>query len=333
MTLTPEATQALYADPSGQSLSEQLTAAYQRNLEGGVATPSAGDSLLSVAATAVAEARATAASDEVVPLAGLSPEFGDLLASKHRQAELLFGRISVDVPSMTEFARAGFDLPKLDRSFEAMTRKGLAPELVLAPVLPQEQWVALFQDLQDDPSVNHDNRIQNGGLYIDNDVSSHWDELEATDHTTSLDGQDWQVLVVPGTPKPPVLNVDHTGSDGKAAPSRMKLGRRVSGSALAEQLTNQATELGLNPESLTADNLHPTISAYLSLQAAQLEAAQPPLDASTWSWLHGTFDASGTLRAPSGRWSSVVGQVGLGWYGVDNRSGHLGVRLPVWGEA
>ena len=37
MPLTPEATNVLYADATGASLEAQLTAAYERNLVGGVA--------------------------------------------------------------------------------------------------------------------------------------------------------------------------------------------------------------------------------------------------------------------------------------------------------
>jgi hypothetical protein len=339
MTLSPEATQALYADPSGQSLAEQLTAAYQRNVEGGVATPTIGDSLLEFATAAVAEATATEATrPEAAPLAGLSPEFGDLLASKFHQTDQLLDRIGIAMPQATEFARAGFDFPRLNRSFETMTALGLQPELVLAPVLPQEQWVSLFQELQNDPSVNH-GHIKAGGLYIDSEVSSHWDELEDKNaHTLYTGGQGWQVLVLPGTDRPPILNVDHHGSDGTAPPSapRKRLGRHTAASTtttmLAKPLATQATNQGLDPESLTADDLHPTISAYLTLQAAKLQADQPPLDASsTYSWLHGTF-GTGNLQAPYGHWDPGRGRVVVSRNGVGGRFDSLGVRLPVWGE-
>jgi len=315
--LTPEATQALYADPSGLSLTEQLTAAYQRNTETGLATPLP-ESLATIAAAAVAEAQAR--TPDIQPLTGVAAEFATAAETSRAASHELFDRVGLRTPELSEFAAAGFNFARLGSAHEAMAKLGLEPELVFAPSnLTLMGWEQVFSNLEYDTSVNADGRIKSGGLWVHDDVKANWNKLNpnASDHSINIDGTDWQVLVVPGTNRPPIVNVDHNGKDGRK---------------LSRDIEKQARDIGIHNPALTGSNLHPTIASYLTLQATKLQSNQDPLDSANYTWLDGEFGDKSNLRAPGGDWGSGDGQVLLFWGDVGDRVDSLGVRLPVWGD-
>ena len=314
MTLTPEATHALYADPSGLSLTEQLTAAYERNVTEELAPRVLPDALALVAATAIAEARA--ATPDVRSLPELLADFRSTLEISRLASLEVFGPLGIKPPELTEFVEAGIDFTRLGAAYEIMQDHGLQPEIVIAPVLSVEQWKQSFQALQDDPFVNHDKRIQNGGLYIDDAVATNWETINANDHSVIIDGQEWQVLVVPGTDEPPVTSLDHNGTlaDGTFPTKLLELG----------------DTLDLN---LADDPLHPGLASYLTLQATKLHSLQPPLYEAGYTWLDGEFGIPDSPQAPQGFWGSGRGQVGVSWDVVGFRNDFLGVRLPVLGTS
>ena len=313
--LTPEAIQVLYADASGLSLEQQLAAAYERNVASGLVETTVTESLASVAAAAVAQAQATAP-ETPRPTANLDPTFQSVAETALDSTATLLERIGITTPTLAEFASSGdvaFGL--LSRGYEAMQETNLEPQVVFSPVLSLEQWRDLYQRLQADSSVNHDGRIKNGGLYIDDNIRSNWEGLQPSeDDTVEINGLSWQVLVLPGTNKPPQVNIVHNGHD-------------VNG--LNGALAEQATDTGVPEDELTPDKIHPTIAAYLTAQASKLQSGESPLDNATYTWLSGTFqDAS---QVPDGYWDPGNGRVGLLWVGVGILNGALGVRLPVWG--
>jgi hypothetical protein len=305
----------LYSDASGLSLEQQLAAAYERNVVSGLVEKTVPESLASVAAAAVAEAQATAP-ETPPPTANLDPTFQSVAETALDSTATLLERIGITTPTLAEFAGSGdvaFGL--LSRGYEAMQGLNLEPQLVFAPVLAPEQWADLYKHLQDDPSVNHDGRIKNGGLYIDDSIRSNWEGLQPSeDDTVEINGLSWQILVLPGTNKPPQVNIDHNGHDENG---------------LNSALTEQATDTGVSADELTEDKMHPSMAAYLTAQASKLQSGESPLDNATYTWLSGTFqDAS---QAPGGCWGPGGGQVYLGWGDVGFRVDRRGVRLPVWG--
>src|SRR5260370_37145216 len=112
MTLTPEATQALYADDSGLTLTEQLTAAYDRNVtDGRIAAP---ETVAAAGAAALAQAHAVAMEKpDVQLLPNLDPGFQAIAETAHRTSTQLFERIVVDTPDLHESAAAGITFARL----------------------------------------------------------------------------------------------------------------------------------------------------------------------------------------------------------------------------
>lgn len=315
MPLSPETTRVLYSDPNtGLSLEDQLTAAYERNLAAGQAVVEVTTTLADVAAAAAAEATSLAAEAGCLP--ELSKEFTSTAETSRFANSEVFAALGLETPSLGELAAAGIDFLKLETAHKTLEHLGHEPSLVIAPLLPAEDWKTVFQTLQDNPRVNHDNRIKEGGLYIDDSIETNWDQLNDSPHTVTVNGQGWQVLVLPGTSRPIETSLDHKGATNAA-----KLGY---------SLYTTAQELDIPHEALTPDNLHPTIAAYLTHQATLLHTLETPLDGTTYSWLSGTFQDGS--RAPRGYWYSVDGQVRVYWDVVGYRDGGLGVRLPVWGN-
>ncbi len=215
------------------------------------------------------------------------------------QSEQLFGRVNLTVPPVDRLAESGVDFAALGAAYERMDAAGLEPRLVLAPVMNTGEWSDLYRRLEADPGVNRNGGIKNGGLYIDSSVGSAWAELSSVPDT------------VPST----------TTQDTAGGNVNWTL-RLLPG-------TNRPTETSVAHNDPSYPD-KPTVHEYLALQANLLQNGEEPIDDSTWTWLDGTFENG--LRAPSGLWYSVGGQVRLRWGGVDNRLGNLGVRLPVWGE-
>ena len=209
----------------------------------------------------------------------------------------LYARIGKLVPTPEEL------VDQYDVNFAAMavlwrTEKGLGhePEIVLAPAdLTVADAKALYQNLQDDATVNHDKRIQNGGLYIADSVAANWDIMTKP----KPDELDWTLRIIPGTPTPTVVNISHDGKD--------KHGNQLS------------------------PPTHPTIPEYLTLQAMLLQADRSPIDDGIYyTWLNGEFSTKNSgAAAPHGGWNSGNGQVDVSWRDVGDRYDSLGSRSPV----
>lgn len=327
MPLTPEAHHALYADEAGVPLEAQLEAALARNVASGLAGAEA-TSLAGVAAALIVEA--TTATTPNGTLEDLSVDFQDTLIHVTDHETALFKCLNLAVPSSEAFAEAGVNFVQLSDAWETMAELNLKPELILAPVLTVDEWKAVYQELQDSPTVNHEGGITNGGLWVHYDVASNWEALQANDHTIAVNGKAWQVLVLPGTDKPPVVNVNHSG-------------RTADGDWV--ELAQQASKLGITlsefAKSEHARNI--TIPAYLTLQANRLlanipyGAVSPVVDTESSTWLHGEVKSDlpnplPPLWAPFGRWGAEGGRVDLYWRDIAFRQDNLGVRLPRWGK-
>ena len=258
-----------------------------------------------------------------VTLPNLDPNFRSLLETSHTASSELFQALDFTPPELTAFSEVGVDLAKLQTAHETMMQSDLAPEIVIAPILSVEQWKQLYKGLEDDQTINQDGRIKDGGLYIDDTVANHWDELmqQTIDnaHTVQDDqGIAWHILVMPGTDRPPVLKVGHNGTNVQ----------NQRDTTLQQQIDSIFGQFATVLEDIP---LHPSTPAYLTLQAARLQANTPPLDNNTRTWLQGTFTENNSLRAPGGRWSPGNGRVDVRWFEVGDRRDYLGVRLPVWG--
>jgi hypothetical protein len=241
-------------------------------------------------------------------LGELPGDFRNKLVASHQATEELFARIGLTTPPINvimSLARAGADPLHLGNEYNRMHQEGHQPELVLSPRLPSAQWRNVYTSLTADPAIpNNPLKEQDDGhgLYINNEVEAAWDNLDFVPEGV-LVINDWTLRLIPGTPKPTQMDIDHAGNykDG-------------SGQIMQFQ--------GVG---------HPTVNEYLTLQAIRIQSGQSPIDAQTWSWLDGTFGNNGS-RAPDGRWNSGRGRVVVGCNGVGFRSGRLGVRVPVGGK-
>ena len=322
MPLTPEAGHALYADETGVPLEVQLEAALARNIAGGLAVAEM-TSLSSVASGLLAEA------DDSTLLTinseGLSVDFADTLTDMFTHEGVLFSKIGLEVPSPLAFTEAGVDFARLSKAWGAMLELDMQPELVIAPVLPIKEWKAVFQALQDDPYINHDDGIRNGGLKIAHEVAGSWDGLQNHGNSVQIKGNRWDVCVMTGTDQPPLNQINHFGKDYR------------SDIYFSDELTSSARAMGLDVSNLSSHMIHPTISAYLTLQAnrffanSYLGSATPPVDnAESNTWLHGT--TTDRTQAPRACWYGGDGQVRVILSRVTLKREYIGVRLPVWGS-
>lgn len=314
MPLTPEAHHALYADGGGVSLEAQLEAALARNITGGLVVAET-VSLARVAATAVAEAPTA----EGIGLANLSLEFTATAEIARDANTELFGTVGIRTPELSEFAAAGVDFNRLESELRFLETVEVRPEVVIAPVLSVDTWQTVFQELQDNPRANRDGRIKNGGLLIVDQAVSHWNELLVHDSSVEIDGQRWDVLILPGTGRPEVVEANHSGIDNRGN--------------LSDTLVSIAVEAGGSVDDLGANTIHPTISAYLTLQARRLYTKELPIDQATFTWLHGEFGDPSSLQAPNGSWTIGDGRVRLCVDDVSFRDVNLGIRLPIWGTS
>ena len=217
-------------------------------------------------------------------------------------AKQIFDRINLAIPTVEECALAGIDLGALGEAYEQMQADGLEPAIVLAPNLDLVSWHDIYKDLEEDIAVNRDDHIENGGLSVDNIVDGEWAKLVTPPNDVPVvsahDGEhSWTLRLIPSTPQPAETVVDHD--------------------------YNEAA--------------HPTISEYLSLQAARLQTSQDPLDADRYTWLNNSTVRAGNhiIQAPVGYWESGESWSNRGWVSIcqinaSHRTGRLGVRPPVW---
>lgn len=319
MPLTPEADHALYADETGVPLEAQLEAALARNTVSRLAVEET-TSLASIALAAVSEALLITPTNQSAQFGEVPPTLQDVILSSHFVSEELLGSVGIEMPAIADFEDAGTKFKILAAGYEVMTKLGLEPEVVFAPVLLLKQWRAVYKSLQDNPRVNTDGHIQNGGLSISPEIEESWDGLQDTSNSIHINGQDWQVSVMPATPRSPIVNIDHAGKSGLVATNSVQ-----------ELLYSIEVATGFSlPYKLKAD--HPTIASYLTLQATRLYTLEPPLDSSTSTWLHGAFTVLHTMEVAPCAYSYNDGpHVHLTWAEVATREINLGMRLPIRG--
>ncbi len=240
------------------------------------------------------------ANTNVDPFTRVSPAFQETVQRSHFAMRELLTPLGVVLPELSDFAEAGIDFSELAEAHAAMEQLSLAPELVLAPTLSTDQWRQVYLNLQNNPRANSSGRIQNDGLYIDSAVENHWDELmqhvtSSNAHTlTASDGIIWQAMLLPGAGRPPLINLDHNGrGDNLPTPD----------------LQQQIDQLKAKGVSIDEESIHPTIPAYLSLQATRLHTIAEPLDGGTYTWLDGEFKEGNSLRSPDGGWDPGGGRV------------------------
>ncbi len=267
---------------------------------------------------------------------GNSPEVvftsWELATEAHDSAKRLFSEIGsgLEVPDLSEFVQSGVDFAQLQAGYEAYETANMAPELVFAPInLPLTLWKTLYGGLRqwqdaNDPSSGFKlkNQSDGDGLYVWPAVANNWDSLNqmAVTNTPGVgvdggEGRVWKAIVVPTAPKPQgglAVNTSHDLS--KSSP----------------QFTLQASTIG--EASPTATRAHMPIGTYLTLQALHTLRSSQLLDTDTWTWNAGTFDESGSLRAPASDWNPANGRVRVNRGGVGYAVDYLGARLPVWGE-
>jgi len=246
----------------------------------------------------------------------------------HAAATELFSRHGgVPVPELGEFASAGVEFARLKDSYEAMEAAGLRPEFILAPVnLHLQVWQDIYSGLREWQDQNRPssafrlkNQSDGDGLWVNDAVKNNWlslsDQAFNTPGATTM-GSDgvvaWKALVVPAASKAEGGLAVNTSYDLSAA-----------------TLDAQAATIGVDPSSLTPENAHMPIGAYLTLQAEHILQDEPLLDSDTWTWNAGTYDSGS--RAPASGWDSDRGQVYVYYVVVGGSDDYVGARLPVWG--
>lgn len=313
MPLTPEAHHALYANESGVPLEAQLEAALAHNIASGLIVAEA-TSLASAAAVAVAEA--TGLRNKSPQIEELSPGIKELFLANYHTTQEVFASIDLELPSLADFELTGTNFKKLAAGYKTMAKLGLEPEVVFAPILPSEQWEQVFKTIEN--NLHDDTDKLNGGLWISEDAKNSWDKLQGTSNVVAINGQGWQVSVVPGTEKTPVLDIDHNFTYGNEESDAIE--------KLVETL-----QLNMNDDvTYEVEAAHPTIATYLTFQAIKKHMLQPLTDESTATWLDGEIVISSKVRSPVGLLSDS-GQVHVILYGVTDRYNDLGARLTIYG--
>jgi hypothetical protein len=321
MILTPEAKQALYASESGLPILAQLTTAYERNLANG--------NIVHRDSTTAAGAAAIIAAQEAEEdytygrdyLANVTSEFKSIAETSYYSSRCLFERIGIDTPNLVEFAKAGFDFARLGDAYQTMNRLNLVPELVIALALPLAGWENIFHDLEKDQTVNSDGRIEYGGLEVDNSIASDWDNLQGQHHSVVVKGKPWQIMVMPADRYS--KNVDLTAS---GCPS---IYTDTISTALQEN-----RDAYVPADQHTAEFMHPTIAAYLTLQATKHQAHEMTVDRNTTTWLQGIYEYdTGMKMALVSDSRTLDGKIFLGIEEASKTFNYVGIRMPVWGEA
>lgn len=230
-----------------------------------------------------------------------SPEVREAFTASFDRTVQLYDRINLDTPSPEAFAEAGVDFARLSDAYERMEEEGLAPVVVISPLLGKQQTIQLFDQLTNDQTIPNNplkHRPDGNGLWINDTLTDTlWDEANHFPDTatvlTDASGTQWAISLSPGTPA--------------------------------------SQDQGTAHQDLTYRDQLPPLSTYLTQQATTIQAGETPIDdystKASITWLK---TAAGALRAPRGFWSSGDGQVYVGWSGVDVRGDYLGGRLPVW---
>ena len=181
--------------------------------------------------------------------------------------------------------------------------------------------------------------LRNGGLYINSEVQSSWQQITNPDNQPPI----WTLSVVSDTDRPVVTSVTSYGyTDDKNLDPSSELNSLLTNLGLpvivdrndqtpprSGFLKKQPATAG-QPPALIQPAIHPEAEAYVTTQFSRIIQNQKPFDSETWSWLKGEL-SSGDL--PVGRWNPVDGRVSLRWGSAGARYGGLGVRPSGRGRA
>ena len=280
-------------------LADKVGAAYRQNLEAGrvpgniFADGIAAEGLSGVINRRTAEARGSGSAG-LIHLEHINhPETRRDFEHCFAIADELFSRIHETPPTPEECVDADVNFVTLGAAYERMKLEGLEPEIVLAPNLSIGSWKRLYKDLQDNQTTTN-TILSGGGLVINIEVDTHWDSLATSPNdtpiiTTSDESLAWSLRLIAGTDRPTITSTRHDH--------------------------NQSN--------------HPTISEYLSLQAARLQADQiPPIDnEDTATWLSGTRTSEFGLWAPTGSSQWVGAPVIIRWELIDETVFRVGSRV------
>jgi hypothetical protein len=262
---------------------------------------------------------------------GQNPESGVVTWEVAHEVHTATSTLFSEIPEMTEFARAGIDFTALRTGYESYKNVGLEPELVFAPINKDlSSWRAAYarvrkwQDTRwPDSAYKLQHKSDGDGLYVNEAVAQHWDELSEFSITAlpgisvqATDGIYWKVIFIPTASEETgglAVNTSHDLS--KASPSYYEQLGIIIGRDISEA------------------EAHMPIGVYLTLQATRTLRNLPLLDSRTWTWNAGTFQEGNSLRAPASSWSPNAGRVRVNHDVVGGSRDSIGVRVPVWGES
>ena len=227
------------------------------------------------------------------------PEVREDFEDSFKDAELLFSRLNLEVPTIEQCVEAGVNLAALGDRYQQMQDIRLNPAIILSPNLGYTSWYSLYRDLANDKTLNSNARLGGAGVDFSAMVLNGWSNLSLPPEGTPViltpdKTLTWSLRLIPSTPYPTITCVEHS--------------------------YNAA--------------VHPTISEYLSLQALRFQAYQEPIDNNDSTWLSGTTlnPDKDELCAPIGFWEKVDGWdggfVSIGRGPVSLQSTILGCRLP-----
>ena len=261
-------------------LASEVAAAYERNVERGhapnttVVNEVGKTSLAATIMINTAEAKATGSTGLTSLDKIYDPAIRRDFEKSFTLTTELYKHLNLTVPTAEDCAEAGINFEELSYLYERMHIAGLEPAVALTPVIDLEDWRTLYGILESGPAVNGGSYLRNGGLYVADEIAAQWHNLTVLPDRVKaipMEGNGaihderrvWSLRLIASQSEPSPVNVDHS--------------------------RNSAT--------------HPTISEYLSTQAAHLYDCQKPLDRNGYCcWLKGDFTfSSGTpLNAPIG---------------------------------
>lgn len=217
----------------------------------------------------------------------------------------LYARIELTAPTIPHLISKGVDFTHLASAYEAKEREFITPELVLAPLeLPLTLAKELFSRLRKDASIP-DNPLRidgdDDGLVVAHQLTRNWGHMAgsaALPTACFVTGKNefdiWSLRIVPGSPHPPVEDVDYQGVDDQGI--------------------------------LVSQPDHPTVVEYLMLQALRVQEGHKLADrGERGTWLKSEFTTgSSVTTGVCGSYKS--GQVRLGLATKQNSHAGQGIR-------
>lgn len=220
-------------------------------------------------------------------------------------AEKLYARIELTTPTIPHLISKGVDFTHLASIYEAKEREFNTPELVLVPLeMPLVMVQRLFSRLRKDTSIpNNPLRIDgdDDGLVVAHQLKINWGYmagLTALPNACIIAGKNefdiWSLRIVPGSPHPPVEDVDYEGVDDQGI--------------------------------LVSSPDHPTVVEYLMLQALRVQEGNKLVDrGDRGTWLKSEFTTGSSVNTGvCGSYKS--GQVRLGLATKQNSHAGQGIR-------